>query len=329
MSKRFITSSNYFTVVDTETSVEEIREAKDNITYKDNNGSISFYLKSGIKKSVTDYVLTNVVNGNKNDTPFADFAELKAYLDISTALKEVFVQDQHSPVIIASMSLLEQETLLTTTVAIDDRTITVDDPTGFTVGKYISIFNVAANRFYLGTVLSTSGNPVTLDTRMDFAYPSGSFVTSGSKNMNVNGSVTPVIFGLRNTDVAIGASFDITQLRITCLTTNPVDLSKFGDIVGGIPNGLILRRVDGETRNIFNVKTNREISNIMKYDPQSAINPAQGQDGFISILKFAGQSEVGVTLRLAPGEDIQIVNQDALQTLLSLEVVVEGHEVVD
>ncbi len=264
-----------------------------------------------------------------NNIPFT-VTTFESFKEINTSTsQDVFVQDQHSPVIIAYFSLLEEETLLTNTVAIGDYDMTVDVITGIQVGEYVSIFNVAANRFYLGIILSISVNTLTMDTQMDFAYPAGSFVSSGSRNMNVDGSVTPVIFGLRNTDTAIGSSFDITKLIFTCLTSTAVDLSKFGDIAGGITRGLALRKKDGEYRNIFNVKTNGDISNIMDFESQSATNPSHGQDGFIATITFAGQNEIGVTLRLAPGEDLQIIIQDNQTTLLSLFVIAEEHEVVD
>jgi len=254
---------------------------------------------------------------------FEDFKEVKTGLS-----QDINIQDQHSPVIVAYFSLVEEETLLTNTVAINDYDIVVDDPTGLVIGEYLSIFNVAANRFYVGSAVNVVGSTITMDTPMDFAFPSGSFVTSGQRNMNVNGSVTPVIFGVRNTDEAIGATFDITRIIFKCYTTGTNDLSKFGDIAGGLTNGIVLRKVDGEFRNIFNAKTNGDLKNIMfDFD----IEPAQGsaQDGFTGRLTFAGQNKIGVTVRLMPGEDLQMIIQDDLTTLILFNVLLEGHEVID
>ncbi|QQV91525.1 hypothetical protein M1M25_gp088 [Tenacibaculum phage Gundel_1] len=86
MSKRFKTTGNYFVVGDTETGLEEIREAKGNISYKELQGSILFFLVStGIKISANLYNKDNIVNGDSNDAPFADIAALKKYLDDNTA----------------------------------------------------------------------------------------------------------------------------------------------------------------------------------------------------------------------------------------------------
>lgn len=269
--------------------------------------------------------MINVDNISYTLSTFESFKEAN-----TAQSQDVNIQDQHSAAIIAYFSLLEEETLLTNTVAIGDFDITVDVVTGIQVGEYVSIFNVAANRFYLGVILSISVNTLTMDTPMDFAFPSGSFVTSGKRNMNVNGSVTPVVFGLRNTETAIGATFDITRLMFTCLTSTAVDLSKFGDIVGGLTRGIVIRSKDGIFQNIFNAKTNGELANFMfDFEVISATNPAQGQHGFFGRMTFAGQSRIGVTLRLEPGEDLQIIIQDDLTTLLDFKIIAEGHEVVN
>lgn len=324
MAHKVFRKGGYFYIVDTVTGRER-DGLTENVRVTRATTTADVFFVNGVNdwSNETRLTIGNIQDENGDVYTLAQF--ITFYQGASS--KDVNVQDQTSPAIIAYMSSLEEETALTTTVAIDDYDITVDDATGFTIGKYVSIFNVAANRFYLGTVLSTSGNPVTLDTPMDFAYTSGSFVTAGERNMNTDGSSTPVIFGLRNTDVAIGASFDITRLIFTCLADTTVDLSKFGDIVGGLTNGMVLRRVDGVTRNLFNVKTNSDLANIMlDFDIQAA--QGNQQDGFIARITFAGQNKMGVSLRLAPGEDIQMLNQDNLTTLGFFGVVAEGHEVV-
>jgi hypothetical protein len=226
------------------------------------------------------------------------------------------------------MSIERASTLLATELEINDYSFDVDDITGFIVGQYLSLFNIAANRFYLAEILIISGVTITTDSPLDFAYPIGTFVTGGDRNMNVDGSGTPVIFGLRNTEQAIGSAFDITRIIFTCTTTNKVDLSKFGDIVGGLTRGIVFRHKDTIYHNVFNVKTNGGLDNIM-YDwkPYDAQNLQQGQNGFTGRLTFAGPSKVGVVIRLEPGEDIQLIVQDDLTDLLVFSLIAEGHVV--
>lgn len=285
-----------------------------------------------------NFSLVSIIDGQKiiasrgyaEVTGVSSWDELFELLNFVGALNnnDVSIQDQTTPIIIASFSKEEAATTLSVLGVINLRTITVTSPTGFAAGKYLSIFSVVDNRFFLGLIISVVGSVVTLDTPLDFAFPVGSFVTCGTRNMNVNGSVTPVIFGVRNTDEQIGSEFDITRIILHCETTAAIDLSKFGDIVGGITNGIVMRKVDGVQRNVFNAKTNGELKSLMyDFDITSAINPAQGQNGFTGRLTFGGQEKLGVVIRLKQGEDLQIVIQDDLSGLELLEIICEGHTV--
>lgn len=238
---------------------------------------------------------------------------------------DVCVQDQTTPPLVAYFSLLEHETFLAADTAINDLSFTVTDSTGFSIGDYLSLFSVIANRFYLASILGIAGNIISLDTPLDFAYLTGDFVTAGTRNMNVNGDVTPVIFGVRNTEEAIGSAFDITRVIFSCLADGVVDLSKFGDL-DALIKGVVLRRKNGIYQNVFNAKTNGELKNLMfDFDILSAINPAQGQNGFTGRLTFAGQNKMGVAIRLEPGEDLQIIIQDDLTDLIEFTAISEGH----
>lgn len=263
---------------------------------------------------------------NGDSVAMTSWDELLLLFNLVGALRsnDVSIQDQTTPLIIASMSKEVAATTLAGIGAIDDLTINVTSSTGFVIGQYLSIFNIAANRFYLASVLGIASNIISLDTPLDFAFPVGSFVTVGDRNMNTDGSTTPVVYGLRNTEEAIGSTFDITRIIISCLASSTIDLSMFGNIAGGLANGIVLRKVDGVQRNIFNAKTNAELKNLM-FDFE--IQAAQGaqQDGFNGRMTFAGQNKMGVTIRIKPGEDLQLINPDNLTTLQALTIICEGH----
>lgn len=241
------------------------------------------------------------------------------------SVQDVAIQDQTTPLIIAKMSKEVAATTLATLGAIDDYSFDVVDATGFIVGQYLSIFSIPDNRFYLANVLTTVSETITVDSPLDFEFPIGSFVTVGNTNMNVDGSVTPQIYGLRNTEESIGSAFDITRIIFKCLTNGAVDLAKFGDLTA-LTRGIVLRKKDGTYRNVFNVKTNGELKGIM-FDFDSETTVGQGQDGFTGRLTFAGQNKMGVALRLEPGEDIQLLVQDPLGGLVLFEITAEGHVV--
>ena len=101
----------------------------------------------------------------------------------------------------------------------------------------------------------------------------------------------------------------------------------FGDIGGGLLRGITIRRVDGTTQNILNAKTNGELKSIMfDYDPETVAQ--NGQNGFTGRLTFAGQNKLGAVVRLGEGEDLQMIVQDDLTSLVDFEIIAEGSEVV-
>lgn len=245
--------------------------------------------------------------------------------------RDVSIQDQTTAPLLVPLNKTTDTTTLSAATAVDDRTITISDPTGFIAGAFITISSIPDNRYYIGRQLGAAvGNVVTVDTPLDFTFPVGATVAAGTIKMNVNGSVTPQIFGVRASDPGIPVTVDITRIILQCTTANAVNLSRFGDIVGGIVNGLVLRKVDGAYNNIFNFKTNAEIAAAMyDFSVYTATNPAQGVNGFVGRLTFAGQNKLGVAIRLETGDDLQAIVQDNLSTLTSFLIVAEGHVVVD
>lgn len=244
---------------------------------------------------------------------------------------EVQISDQTSPVMIVPMNEVANETTLSVAGEIDDTTITVAVTTGFTDGAFIVIASVDDNRYYVGKqVGAIAGSVVTLDTPLDFAYEAGTLVTNGIDSLNVDGSSTTRIFSLRASDPGLPLVVDVTRVLFNCVTTDPPDLSMFGDIAGGLTKGIVLRRTDGTHNNIFNAKTNNDLAGLMfDWTPYLAASPGQGVNGFSGRLTFAGSNKIGVALRIGPDEDLQLLVQDNLSTLLTFKVIVEGHVVVD
>jgi len=247
------------------------------------------------------------------------------------------IQDQHTPIVIAKFSQTHDSTTLASPTVINDRTINITNASGFVVGDYITLFNPEAVRFSLFTATGVSGNIITLDTPLDFNYSVGTFVDAGITNLAVDGSITPQIFGLRGSGAPEGVelSFDVTRIIFTMITTDPIDLSLFGDLTE-LDNGLVLRKRDGVYNNIFNVKSNREVANMLfDFTPYVATNPSHGENGYIARMTFGGQSKMGVTIRLDTGDDLEMLVQDALNEIqgssqiIIFEVIAEGHIVTD
>jgi len=241
----------------------------------------------------------------------------------------VTLQDQHSPVIIVPFTHLQQSTTTSGAVAIGDQTVTLSSVTGVSNGKVLTFFNPTAVRFMIARCVGVPvGNVVSLDRLFDFAYPSGSYVDITDGNMAVDGSSTPVLFGLRNNagtvpPPGIELTMDVTRIIFQCITEDIPELDMFGDIAGGLTKGLFCRKRDGEYNNLFNAQTNGELAGIM-YDLNIYEASKQGVNGFIARLTFAGQNKMGATIRLAIDEDMEVLVQDDLSDILKFTIVAEG-----
>jgi hypothetical protein len=244
----------------------------------------------------------------------------------------VNIQDQTSiPVDFFFTQIKGPPTTVAVATAIDDRTVTVTSAAGCAVGDYFGMFNaddVNNNRSYFGTIQSIAGNVLTLDTPIDFAFQVGNTAACFTREMNVDGSVTPQYFSVQIGSAAT-QSVDITRIMISMITDTAPNLVLFGDLLS-LTNGLVLRRVDGTMHNIWNVKNNGEIANLcFDYDPSLATNPAQGQNGAKFRYTFAGQDKHGVAIRLEPGDRLEAIIQDSLLGLLQFRIIAEGHYVTD
>lgn len=247
---------------------------------------------------------------------------------------DVALQDQTTDAIIVYFNQVHNSTALAVAVpdiTTDPRIIVVDSATGIVIGSYIILFDPASVRFSTFFVTAVNGVNITLDSPIDFEYPIGTFVDVAIVDMSVNGSVTPQVFGLRGvgTPPGIEVSFDVTRIIFTCIAASPISLSLFADL-SALTNGLLLRSRNARIKNIFNIKDNREIQGLMfDFTPSVATNPAQGEDGFVSRLTFAGQNKIGVAIRLPIGEDLEIWVQDNILGITSFRIRAEGHIVED
>lgn len=247
---------------------------------------------------------------------------------VNTPPLEVITQDQTTPIVnLFFIQATGAPTTSASPVAIDDFDITLTDATDFDVGTYIGVFSGAAGagRYYFGEVLSKSVNTLTMDTPFDFAFAAGSNVLPSSKNLAVDGSTTQQVFSVDGTS---SFDIDITRLIFSMVLENGApDDAKFGDIAGGITRGLVCRKTDGTTRNIFNVKDNGELAAISYDLTYTTRSGGSGSWGMRCRYTFAGQEKQGVVIRLGAGEKLEMLIDDDLSSISRFWVIAEGHEV--
>ena len=329
MAKKIEIKGNFFIATDTVSGVVISRLPTKNITWDIYNGLLHIVY---INRYDQNYNLIVADLVDLNGDAFSSQAVLENFLNIKLGGQVVIdavLQDSTSPLLIVKASQLVTETTLATQTAKDDYVINVADATGFIVGQYLTLYSVDDNKVFFSNILAINTLAITIDMPLDFEFTVGSIVSVGSNAMDVDGSITPQIFGIRNPTTAdIPLTIDITRLMFSCLASSTVDLSMFGNIADGLTRGIAIRRVDGTYENILNAKTNADLKGLM-YDFD--IQAAQGaqQDGFTGRLTFAGQNKMGAVIRLAANEDLQIIIQDDLTSLTSFSVIAEGSHVVD
>lgn len=220
-------------------------------------------------------------------------------------------------------------TTLAADVAVDDVVATVTDPSTFSIGDYVTIRNPES--IYFGEVLLVAGNDITFDSPFPFAYQSGDTIQSFTRDLNVDGSVTSQTFSLFGSG-AMEIQINLTRLVFNCLTAAPVDLSRFGDIIGGLTNGIVLRGVPDPSSglpaaNQWNLKTNGDIDTLTGTDwkPYSALNPAQGQDGFTARYTYGSPDKHDVIPPIVMGDRIDLIVQDDLTQLLTFRLLFAGN----
>jgi hypothetical protein len=237
---------------------------------------------------------------------------------------DVNIQDQISPSLdLYFQKALGPPTTLSAALSINDTDITIASVTNFAEGKWLGIFNPDAGRFYFAKVLVINGNVISLDTPLDFAYLSGDNVIPLDRELNVDGSTTMQVFTVSGGGPGSNVSVDITRIMIHMTDATSMDDAKFAG-ADALIKGIVLRRVDGDTRNVWNAKSNGELANL-SFDATYADKAPAGFFGFRVRYTFAGQDKHGVAVRLAPGDSLEILIQDDLSVLTSFSIIAQGH----
>ncbi len=205
--------------------------------------------------------------------------------------------------------------------------IDITEATGFAVGDYVGIFKDSTiERFYFGEIKAITGSSgpqtVTLDTPLDFNFPAGSTAASFDRNMNVDGSSTPLIYQI---EIGGGSNktIHLNRIMFQMKTSISTTLGLFGDLAR-LPLGIVLRKVDenGFIQNQWTVKDNAQLS-LLAFDLKFYTASGQGQEGLGTRKTNNGKDRNGVSIELKPTEKLQLVIQDDLNTAQSSAQITE------
>lgn len=242
---------------------------------------------------------------------------------------DVAIQDQTSePISLFLTRNLANITLLNN-YNINDKIIDINSNIAPVVSNMICLKE--QTHFYQGEIVavtSLGGNNyrITLDSPLDFNFSVLGGCSLRSRNLAVNGAVTPVSFSVSPSNLK-NVSWDITWIEFHIVDNVDMDSGKFG----GIPkltNGVVFRHTDGITKNIANYKYNsdfRHYNGNLEFDPKA---PA-GQYGLSSMKIFGGQENQGIVIRLnsETNDMFEAIIQDDLTGLTSFHIVIHGHRV--
>jgi hypothetical protein len=238
----------------------------------------------------------------------------------------VNIQDQHTrmldlPFINANPANF---TTLTADASKGDFIVSVTQTTGMAIGSIIGLSNPIGN-FYFGEITGIDSLDITLDTQLDSDFPSAdSNVFPGTTNMNVEGTMAnPIIFQVRGVGPGSGIEIDITRVMGSMTDGSAMTDELFGSLTA-LTNGIALRVINSTTQNIWNLKTNGAIA-LLCFDAQYPDKVPTGVYSFRFRNTFAGQAKHGVTIRLAPGDVLELLVQDDLTDLTDFHMMAQGH----
>lgn len=232
---------------------------------------------------------------------------------------ETVVRPQVKLIKVLEFSQVLNFTFVNQTGVLNDRNIIVDDGSVFSGGDRIAL--VDGTRIYGAFVQTVVSQNLTLDTPLDFNYSVGSTAVRLTRNLNIDGSVTPQIFQI---GTVANVTLDITRIIFSLTDSTAGDDSTFGGCPA-LTNGVVLRFMDGATYNIFNIKTNGELSKIAGGDFTYAERAGPGEFGFNARFTFNGQDKLDSVIEIKEGEMLQIIIQDDLTCLNNFNIVAEGN----
>ncbi|MBW2675754.1 MAG: hypothetical protein JRD89_20500 [Deltaproteobacteria bacterium] len=241
-------------------------------------------------------------------------------------------QDAHTEIIDLFLSRFLDDLTILADVAIDDDTADIET-TGVVpvIGDAVCFKDVDGVAFYQGeiiTVVPIAGNQytITVDSPFDFAFTTADGCSLRSNDLGVDGSVTRVPFVVSPGGLAPGVEWDITRTFCTILSSNSMDDGRFGS-AAALTRGLLLRSVNGVTKNIFNAKKNGDFQ-LRTGDRSYADKAPAGQYSVSFRRSFNGDDKNGVTLRLEGDTDdvfVYLVQDDLTGQVI--EAVTQGHVV--
>lgn len=252
---------------------------------------------------------------------------VQAQIELNGGLA-VNIQDQHSLALNLTFIQSQGVTTLVNDVNVENTELTLTSSAGFVAGNVIGLFNPSGIFYFGGQVGAPVGAVITLDTPIDKVFESSNTtVIRAVRNMAVNGAVTTQIFQIGPVGVGTSVELDITRIMGYLQDGTVMDDAKFGGI-SALTNGIVLRQNNGVISNLWNAKSNGDL-NLLAFDFAYTERAPAGSFGARFRNSYAGQHKRGVSIRLEPGDILEVLIQDDLTDLEAFYMMAQGHVVTD
>ena len=242
-------------------------------------------------------------------------------IPIEDGAVQVVVSDQSSESVDFYFCDHSASTTLSSPVSIGDDSVSVSSASGAILYGTIGI---SEDGHAFQTIVSAiNGSTISIGSPSDYNFSTSAVVYFGNWNMNVDGSVSDVVYYIGPPP---GATWDIYTLSISMED----NIMMYESTFAGIPeltNGIAARLIDGISKQLFLVNNNagfREYGFITDY-------PAKVPTGTYAFGARKNYPDTnGVSLRLYgdSGDRIEFPIRDDLTDITKLAVTAHGHHVI-
>jgi hypothetical protein len=245
---------------------------------------------------------------------------------------DVAIQDQHTDIVNLKFTKFIQQLILTQHYERNIRTIVVSAAQAPVAGNTIILPQATHHvQFEIVSVTPVGNNySILLDTPLPNNIEKDLLLKEVTNHIQVDGSVTPVVFSIDMADIETSIAYDLTLIKLHILDNAEMDDSKFGGI-NSLTNGIVLRVVNNNViNNICNIKNNTDLANIFGQVEYKTKAPS-GYYGITATMIMQSLFGVGVVTRLTSetNDRIELVVQDNLTGLTHLHAIGAGHVTLD
>ena len=247
----------------------------------------------------------------------------------------VFVQDQTTGILdVPFLELIDDTITLAVDTVVNSKTVTLSPGHGLTtLANAEDIMEIAdstdGTKFMQCAIVSVVGDVVTLDCPVNQIYTTGGTLLAISEvDMNVDGSITPVVYSILPFSLQSG---DMVRIICELRDNSAMDFETFGGLPA-LTNGCVIRvnNGDGTYRNLYNFKSNGDIIE-QCFDHGFFLNNGGNIRGFAARLTWGGWSKHGAVVRLDGSRDeaLEFIVQDDLTGLDRMHWTAQGSEIQD